>query len=109
MTVTINKKATVQDRFKIFLGLVGTFQGIRISDKEIDILNEFYWRSGGVISKESRKEVMEELGMTDYNLNNYIMKLRKKGLLDGDSITEKLILHVAPSERSFGILFVLES
>lgn len=109
MTVLLNRKATVQDRFKIFLNMIAAYYNIRLAEQEVTILNEFYWKSAGKITKESKKEVMESLGITDYNLNNYLLKLRRKKLIDDQGITERLIINVAPAERSFGMTFILES
>lgn len=109
MTVTINKKAPVTERFKIFLHLASTFFNFTLTDKEIAVMNEFFWVSQGVIDTDSRKAVAHALSMSEFNLNNYLLKLRKKNVINEDGIKPELMVNIAPSEKSFGIVFLIES
>lgn len=79
--IIIPKKVAVEGRYKEFLRLIGASTATGLADREIDILDAFFWVSGGQIVKESRKHVAELLKITKYNLNNVIRDLRRKGLI----------------------------
>lgn len=110
MGVVMLKKGMVQDRYKVFLKLLSSFHNLKLSDKEIEILNEFYWKSSGKITRESKKKVIDSIeGMTEFNLNNYLMKLKKRGMIKNSAITENIMINVDPGDRQFNLSFVFES
>jgi hypothetical protein len=79
--IAIPKKVKVEDRYKEFLRIVTSFSKLELSDREIDILDGLYWISDGAITPAARKQIADNLKITQYNLNNQFMKLRKKKVI----------------------------
>lgn len=96
MAIKLFKKSSINDRYKLFLLVVSSTHNLKLSKTEIDIMDQFYWLSSGVITSQARKSIMESRNITEFNLNNILYKLRKRKILvttDGskEQITSLLI------------------
>lgn len=115
MAITIQKNVKVDNRYIEFLKTVSAFNNLNLSDREIEVLDSFFWSSEGKLTTEARKEVAEKLDMTEFNLNNQILKLRKKKLIskvkgeDCESILPSLLPDLEIDKTQLGILFILTS
>lgn len=84
------------DKDKLYLSYLQTMNGLfKLSSKEMDILSEFMLlkdrlTSGNIIgddlnsllfSPSSRKIIYTKLGISQFNLNNYIASLRSKRMI----------------------------
>lgn len=115
MAITVQKKVKVDNRYIEFLKTVSAFNNLNLSDREIEVLDSFFWSSEGKLTTDARQEVAEKLGVTEYNLNNQILKLRRKKLIskvNGDSV-ESILPSLMPDleidKTELGILFILTS
>src|SRR5690606_8716637 len=90
MTIKIN--TTKEEFYKTYFKIFGSILGL--SNTEINVLSEFCNMKAKfesvdspipieklLFSTESRKQVQEKLGISSFNLSNYILSLKKKGLL----------------------------
>jgi len=66
--------------FKTHLSIVSAVLPVSPTGRELDILAAFLSR-GNIINSETRKEVMEYLGISDSNLSNFMGRLVNKGLI----------------------------
>ena len=97
MTFSIKQVVAKPDQYKMFLKILSALMNLKLSDREINIIDGFYQESNGIISKESRKLVAEKLNITEFNLNNYLKQMRKKNVMKADTINPQLILSVVPA------------
>ena len=109
MTVSIDRIVPVEDRFIVFLRLFSVLFSINLSEKEIEVINEFYWRHGGVINTDTRKAVAKRLDMSEFNLNNYLGKLRKRKVVSQNNINEKININIMAADKTLNVLFNLIS
>lgn len=109
--ITIPKRVAVDQRYKEFLKLVSASTSTGLSDREIDILDAFFWISEGVITTDSRKKVAESLEITDFNLNNMLGKLRKKDVIhvpagkEKEQIRENMLCDLEADKTELTIAF----
>lgn len=101
-TFTLNSKVTALDRYKKYLQIVSLLMKKPLTDLEITILDEFYHASYGVITTESRRTVRENVNLSSENLNNYILKLRKRKVIIDDRINPNLLIAI-PETETFDI------
>lgn len=95
------------DYFNIYMGIINLLSSTRMSETELRILKELY-SQGGILTKGVRKKIQESVGITDKNLNNFVAKMYKKGILE-ESYGEKMLQRnfVPPEtekEIGFGII-----
>lgn len=107
--IILTKKVKVDERYKEFLRAVSNFNDMGLSDREIQILDGFYWASDGVITSEARKSVAADLEISIYNLNNQLSKLRDKKIIvksagkKDDVIAAKLMPNVEAEKNELTI------
>lgn len=77
--------------FKAIL-LIFNQLGLNLTDLEISIIESMLSRGISIINKEIRKIVREYLNIDQFTFNNYIKRLKDKGVL----IKEKDILRINP-------------
>jgi hypothetical protein len=111
-TTIIRKNVLPEDRYKYYLKLVSAISSIKLSDLEIDILDLIYLQ-GGEINSTVRKKICETIEskvrgsnetqpMSEFNLTNYIVKLRKKKLIINDELISQLMI-VLPENEMFPV------
>lgn len=111
--VTVTRKIQVDQRYIEFIKLVSAFNELKLSVREIDVLNKLYWVSEGKATTEAKKQIGEELDMSAFNLNNQLMKLRRKKLLvwnkthNCETVLDSLIPDLNVEKPEFQILFLL--
>ena len=107
MAIKLQRKILVNERYKMFLTLASAYFNLNLSSKEIEILDEFYWVNNGVLDSQARKSVRSKLKISEYNLNNQISKLRRKGILSKTSGDESIIPKLIPDIESENTNFVI--
>jgi DNA-binding CsgD family transcriptional regulator len=60
---------------KVLNGVTG------LSRKEIKVLEQLYFLEGELLSTKNRKLMQKRLDMSEYNLNNYLMMLKRKKVI----------------------------
>lgn len=82
----------VGDFYKGYIGMMNGILGL--SEKEMEVLAGImsYWAVdmdwGKAFGKDGRKAIRESVGLSDAGFNNYVMALKKKGVIVGDSHDE---------------------
>lgn len=110
MTFQIEKQISDKDRYKIFLRLYSTLMDLKLSEKEINIIDAFFQVDNGLINTSSRKQVADILGMSEFNLNNYLYKMRNRNIVTDESIHSEFILTDLPAiSKTMEISFLLIS
>lgn len=114
MAISIQKAVKAENRYKEFLKIVSAFHGLKLSDREIEVLDELFWNGDGVLSTQARQSAADKLKITEFNLNNQIMKLCKKKLIVDDKVKGKVILPaLMPSleieKPDLAIVFLMKS
>jgi len=109
MAVVIEQSIPIADRYKIFLKLFSILYSINLSEREIDILNDFCLHENGVINQESRRRAGKRLNISYYNITNYLMKLRLRNMVKKEGINEKVLINIMPADKVFSIIFNLTS
>lgn len=111
MAIKVTKPTVVTDRYAVFLDLMDALYSLKLADMEKKIICAFFWTSNGVINTISRKSLVEKLGITSFNLNNQIGKLRKKNLIlagnEVESIIPALIPDIEADKTSLVVQFEL--
>ena len=104
---TIRKSIDAQDRYPLFLKLIASVMPITLSDQEIKILDLIHMLGGeinSVVRQKIRDSITirnkggEEIPMSEYNLNNYIAKLKAKKLITNNRLHRLLDIEVPESE-----------
>jgi hypothetical protein len=108
MNYTITRDVDSAERYKIFLQLFAVFMDIKLPKKDVDILSLIYEKFNGKINKETRHMLAGMLDITEFNLNNYLKKLRDKGLIDKDSLHNGLMISKTDINSNMGIQFILK-
>lgn len=111
--MVLNKKSPsiesrAQDLAKIFSGFAG------LSEKETVVLyNLIQLKMSSNVDKfnsEIRKELQNKTNMTEANLNNYLLKLRNKKILEYDSyrnlVFSKIFSQISYNTKSLTINFI---
>lgn len=115
MAITVQKNVKVDNRYIEFLKIVSVYNNLNLSDREIEVMDALFWSSEGKLTTEARQEAAEKLGMSEFNLNNQILKLRKKKLIHRgknepfESILPSLMPDLEIDKTELGILFILTS
>jgi hypothetical protein len=109
MTVTIDQDLNPTDRYKAFLKLFSAHFNLNLSDKEIEILNEFHRHHEGKFNPDTRNSVATKLGMSSFNLNNYIGKLKLRNVVHKKGLNTAIMINTMAAEKSFGVLFNFKS
>jgi len=81
---------------------------IKLNNKEVLVLSRLMYynyiiKNGSILSTEIRKNIMKELNIDKYSLNNNIANLRKKKALNDDKIA--LFLVINPDEDIYRLTF----
>ncbi len=88
--VVFNARKSHKAFYRTFLNIVSAVAEIKLSEQEIDIMDECF-NLGGKFDTDTRKDVVTNLKVSPSNLNNYIKKLKDKGYLDDSMrLIEKL-------------------
>jgi len=106
--------------FKLWLKILQPFLNLR--NQEINVLAKLlYYRYS--ISKEvksktmidellfntaTRKKIKQELKIKEYSFNNILSSLRKKKIITGNSINNKIIPKVEHNFKDFKLLYSFE-
>lgn len=116
MAILNRKIVLVNDRYTAFLNVVLAFHEIHLPAMEKQIIVEFFWASNGIINTASRQKVRESMGITSQNLNNQILKLRKKDLIvvnpdndQEDTVIKDLIPDIEADKQSLIIQLELST
>jgi hypothetical protein len=117
MPITVLKPTPVDSRYRRFLTLFSSAYDLSLSDGEMTVLEEFYWVSQGKLTSDARKKVAQKMGITAFNLNNHIGKLRKKKMIvrdkknpeQPDKLIDALIIDIEPDKRNLHVVFNLQS
>jgi hypothetical protein len=104
---TISKEIPINDRYRVFLRLFSVYYDLHITEREIDVLHAFWLTQKGLINYESRHSVANELGITQFNLTNYLLKLRKRKIVTDDGLHSSIMIDTRPSDKSFQVIFKL--
>lgn len=117
MPINIKKKIFPEERYRYFLKIVSAINSVGLSDLEIEILDLIFIQGGEINSvvrqkicdtiesKTSSSKIVKSISI--HNLNNYIVKLRKKKMIIGDSLHPSIMI-VIPEEHNFliGLNFI---
>ena len=115
MAITVKKSVTVDKRYIEFLKITSSFLNLELSDREMEVLNELYWSSEGVLTTAARQEVAKKLDISEFNLNNQIGKLRKKKLIskgknaEHETILQTLMPDLEVDKNDLPIVFLMTS
>jgi hypothetical protein len=96
--LTIISKVKATERYKKYLQIISLFMTKPLTSVEIDVLDELYHTSNGVLTTESRKTIRENINMSPENLNNYIRGLRKKNVIIDETINSRFLITIPPDE-----------
>ncbi len=70
----------IKDKQHLVKAVLKTISAIYdLTKTDLDVLEKIY--NNTIINKSSRKLIQKELNMSVYSINNYITRLKKKGLL----------------------------
>jgi hypothetical protein len=116
MATKLIHRVPAANRYKTFLQLTSALYGMNLSEREIEVMDAIFW-AGGKLDAESRERVAKALGITEFNLNNYIWKLKKEAkVFQIDKTTKRptgirddLMINIKPDVREFPITFLLQS
>ena len=114
MAISIQKAVKAENRYKEFLKVVSAFHNLQLSDREIEVLDEVFWEGDGILSTQVRQQAADKLKITEFNLNNQIMKLTKKKLIvEGTNGVKTILPALMPSleidKPDLAVLFVMKS
>lgn len=109
MVTEINKFAFKADQTRLVNAYLRTINGlIGLTNKELEIVEWLIEGGDGGITKDIRKNVSTVLGISPFELNNYIARLRKKGAVlqneEGMFVNPKLI----PKASQDGLSVIIE-
>lgn len=114
--ITLTKRIEPDERYKEYLKQYSAFLGKHFSDKEIEVLDAIYWLGQGHITTETRKQIQTALDMSEFNLNNYLGKLRAKDCLErttpegrDEQLAPNLRVSINPQARDLIFYFTLQS
>lgn len=96
--IALKSKVKATERYKKYLQILSLFLHKPLTGVEIDILDEFYHVESGAITSSSRKTVRENLNVSAEHLNNYIKRLRAKGVIKEDSLIPMLLQPIPEGE-----------
>lgn len=88
--IKISKRVPYQERFSTYVKLYCQFMNLNITDRELSILDLLHKKCEGKISATSRKFVSDKLNITEFNLNNYLRKMRIKKLVTENEIVPNI-------------------
>lgn len=88
--VTISLKTSSDNRYEIFLKLVSGLLIPKLTEREIEVLVACKSLAGGNLGTDSRRLIKDDLGISEYTLNNYIKQLRDKKVVAGNEILKTL-------------------
>lgn len=97
------------DRYKKILQTLSGVMPKGLSDVEIDIIaviNELPERK---LTPEVRKTICSTLGISVDYLNNYIKRLRTKGIILNDILNPALQMAVEPDDKPHALLLVFNA
>lgn len=92
--LTLTVKIKPENRYRKYLEITSLFLDKRLSPLQIDILDELYQFSKGELTTESRRHVRESLNKSQEQINNYILKMRKRKLIIDDNVNPKLLVPI---------------
>jgi hypothetical protein len=72
-------------RFNKVLSILSSLIPSGLTEMEINILSELH-KSGGQLNTDTRKQICKSLAITSDYLNNYVKKLRKKGVIKNEDL-----------------------
>lgn len=61
-------------------------------------------RWGKILGTDGRVKIMQELDLTDYNLNNLLTSLRKKGAIINNQVPDYYVPQIDPDTKDFQII-----
>ena len=74
---------------KVVLNVVNCF--LKLTSKEIDIIATLVDNNIIDINRATKDVIRKSVGIDGYGLNNYILKLRKKGILVNNRLSTNII------------------
>lgn len=89
--ISLKSKVKATERYRRYLQVLSLFLHKPLTPVEMDIIDEFYHTESGAITSSSRKIVRENLNVSAEHLNNYIKRLRIKGIIKEDSLIPMLL------------------
>ena len=83
MTVEVALKSKIRatDRYRKYLKIVSVFLLKPLTNTEIDIIENLFLLSEGILTSEVRSKICDELNISSNQLNNYIRQLRIKNVI----------------------------
>lgn len=74
---------------KAALSIINCF--LKLSNRELDIVVAILDNNIKEINKQTREIIKESIDIDNYGLNNYLLKLRNKGIIINNKLSDKII------------------
>lgn len=87
---TIRCKVEKEKSYKVYLKILSAFLPYRLTETELDIMLYIY-ENRTALTSVIRKEMQKAFNISDKNLNNFISKLTKRGLLQNSEGNDRVI------------------
>jgi len=71
------------------LSIINCF--LKLSKRELDIIVTIIDNNITELNKAARKTIMDSIDIDNYGLNNYLLKLRNKGIIINNKLSDKII------------------
>ena len=83
--ITIDKSK----HYKAALSIINCF--LKLSDRELEVIVAILSNNITNLDKEARKIIRESISIDNYGLNNYLAKLRNKGYIVNNKLSDKIV------------------
>lgn len=74
---------------KAALSIINCF--LKLSNRELEIIVAILDNNIKEINKQTREVIKESIDIDNYGLNNYLLKLRNKGIIINNKLSDKII------------------
>lgn len=113
----VNIPSTLKDLFSAYLTILKPLNKLR--DKEIDLMAYLLYQNelekdtilkeddrwNKILGTDGRVKIMQDLNISQYNLNNYLSSLRKKNAIVNNRVSKYYIPKIENDTKNFQIIF----
>lgn len=113
----VNIPSTLKDLFSAYLTILKPLNKLR--DKEINLMSYLLYQNelekenmskeadrwNKILGTDGRVKIMQDLNMSQYNLNNYLTSLRKKNAVSNNKVSKYYIPKIDKDTKNFQIIF----